>query len=308
MILVVNLNPSLDKIYEIKQLQYGKAMRVEQMQNTAGGKGSHVASVINSLGEDCTVVGFLGGFIGAFIGDALKEKGIINEMTQIEAPTRSCLNVATGDGQQTEFLEPGPWVTQEEQARFLLTYKRLLAEADMVVASGSLPQNLSVSFYRDLIELANAAGKRFLLDTSGAPFVEGIKAKPFFVKPNKDEIEAFSGKKIDSIESAIVQLHELQALGIKMPGISLGAEGSVVGTADAVYHALPPKMEVINAVGSGDAYVAGLAVGLKRNLTDAESIRLAAACGTANVCERESGFIREEQVELLKNRIMIRSL
>lgn len=258
--------------------------------------------------EPCIVTGFLGGKTGKFIADKLEEKGIANAFLRINGETRACINIVTPDGKQTEVLEPGPVVSDEEQRDFLDKYEKLLDDADIVIASGSLPQNVAKDFYKNLIESANARGKKFLLDTSGAALVEGIKAKPFFIKPNKDEVEFLTGYKVQSVDEAVAEVEKFMLGGIALPVISLGKQGSVIGYNGKIYYAIPPVVENINAVGSGDAYVAGLAVALQRKLDIVEIIRFASACGTANVMEKESGFVRKEQVEALMEKVIIKKI
>ena len=53
MILVINLNASVDKRYKMKDLIKGEVMRAAEVDNTPGGKGIHVANVATILGEDC---------------------------------------------------------------------------------------------------------------------------------------------------------------------------------------------------------------------------------------------------------------
>jgi len=74
------------------------------------------------------------------------------------------------------------------------------------VASGSVPRNVERNYYRSLIELAKCKNKKFLLDTSGELLREGIKGKPFFIKPNKDKIELLTGKEIKSEKDAIDEI------------------------------------------------------------------------------------------------------
>ncbi len=308
MILVVNLNASLDKIYMVDDIKRGDVVRAKSVQNTAGGKGTHVANVINIMKETCMVTGFLGGKTGEFISDKLGEKGIANASVRINGETRACINIVTPDGKQTEVLEPGPVISDEEQSEFLDEYEKLLDDVDIVIASGSLPQNVAKDFYKKLIESANAKKKKFLLDTSGVALVEGIKAKPFFIKPNREEVEFLTGHKVQSAEDAAAELQKFMADGIALPVISLGKQGSVIGYNGKIYHAIPPAVENINAVGSGDAYVAGLAVALQRKLGIVETIRFASACGTANVTEKESGFVRREQVETLIEKVIVKKM
>ena len=52
-----------------------------------------------------------------------------------------------------------------------------------------MPNNLPLDFYGTLTQLATKHHKKFLLDTSGQTLKESLKYKPFFIKPNKDEIE-----------------------------------------------------------------------------------------------------------------------
>lgn len=179
MILVINLNASIDKRYEIADIKKGRVMRARNVQNTPGGKGLHVANIVNILNENCIATGFLGGKSGEFIEEKLKYYGIKNDFVKISGETRECLAFITDDFIQTEILEPGPEITIEEKNNFINKYNELIEKANIIVASGSLPQNVPKKFYIELIEYANKKGKKFLLDASGEPLKEGIEAKPY---------------------------------------------------------------------------------------------------------------------------------
>lgn len=308
MILVLNLNASVDKRYELDDLIKGKVIRACSVENTPGGKGIHVANVASILGCDCMTTGFLGGENGAFIKDKLMERGIKQDFVMVEGMTRECLAFITKDKIQTEVLEPGPAILQMEQASFWNKYETLLEKADLVVGSGSLPRDVPLDFYRKLIHKANFLHKPFLLDTSGEAFRLGLEARPFMIKPNRDEVEALTGRKINSLEDAIREIKCFQERGIALVVISLGSEGSVVGWENTYYHITFPAVEVINPVGSGDAYVAGVAVGMEKGAGMKEALALASACGTANAMESESGFVRKEKVEELYNFVRIEEI
>ena len=289
MILVVNLNASVDKRYEMKELEKGTVMRAFKVENTPGGKGIHVANVATILGEECIATGFLGGKTGEFIEEKLVEYNINSDFVKINGETRECLAIITEDLAQTEILEPGPEVSMEEQNKFLLKYKELVKRSNIIVASGSVPRNIPKNFYGELISIANKNNKKFLLDTSGELLVEGIKSKPFFIKPNRDEIEALTGKRIETDEDAI----------------SLGSKGSIAGYKGRFYKVNVPKITAVNPVGSGDSYVGGVAVALERGYAIEDILRYASACGTANAMEEETGFVRKEVVEDLYKKITV---
>lgn len=308
MILVINLNASVDKRYRLKDLVKGEVMRASEVDNTPGGKGIHVANVATILGEDCIATGYLGGKSGEFISEKLENYGIKQDFVKIGGETRSCLAIITDSGDQTEILEPGPTVTDEEQKAFLEKYKELLKKATVVAASGSMPKGLPTDFYAQLAELAHQAGKPFLLDTSGEALIQGIKAQPYFVKPNNDEIKVLAGKELASDADIVEALKGFMADGIKLPVISLGAKGSMAGYNQHVYKIAVPRIECKNPVGSGDSFVAGIAVGIERGMSIEDILALGAACGTANAMEDESGFVRKEVVEELFPQIKIQQI
>lgn len=296
MILALNLNASLDKIYTVDKLVYGEVVRAKTVDNTAGGKGIHIANVCKALDEPCIASGFLGGKVGEFIAQRLDERNIVHDFVNVQGETRTCINIATPDGKQTEVLEPGPEISSEELAKFVAKYEVLIEQSDIIVSSGSLPKNIPHNFYGKLAQLAKAAQKKFLVDTSGETLKQTLAYKPFMIKPNKDEIADFCGKIISTIDEAIEQIKIFQQMGIAMPIISLGKNGSIIGYEDKIYQAIPPKYKAVNAVGSGDAFVAGIAIGLQRNYAIEDIIRFGSACGTANVLEPESGMVSPDTV------------
>ncbi|MDS0527644.1 1-phosphofructokinase family hexose kinase [Clostridium sp. SHJSY1] len=308
MILVINLNASVDKRYEIKDIKKGQVIRARTVENTPGGKGLHVANVTTLLKEDCIATGFLGGKSGEFIKEKLKSYGIKGDFIKIKGETRECLAFITDEIVQTEILEPGPEVSIEEQRKFLEKYNDLLSKASIVVASGSAPRNIPVDIYKKLIEMANSKGKKFLLDSSGELLKEGIKGKPYFIKPNRDEIESLTGRKITCVEDAIKEIKEFQKGGIKLVAISLGGEGSIVGYEGKFYKVTFPKIQVVNPVGSGDSYVAGIAVALERGYGIEETLKLASACGTANAVEKETGCVKEYIVNELLEQVIVEEI
>lgn len=308
MILVINLNASVDKRYEVESIKTGQVIRAKSVENTPGGKGLHVANVATILKENCIATGMLGGKSGEFIEDKLNDYGINKDFVKISGETRSCLAIISDDFEQTEILEPGPEVTEEEKQRFLDKYMDLVYDANIIVASGSVPKNIPSNFYRELIDVANSKGKKFLLDTSGELLREGIKGKPYFIKPNKDEIEALTGRKINTIDDVISEIKRFQEDGIKFVAISLGADGSVVGYNGKLYKVSIPKVKAVNPVGSGDSYVAGVAVGIQRGYEIEHILKFASACGTANAMEKESGFVTESVVNELIDKIIVEEI
>ena len=76
MIYTVTLNPSIDYIVRLDQVQVGSVNRMDSDDKFAGGKGINVSRVLKRLDIPNTATGFIGGFTGKFITDTLAEEEI----------------------------------------------------------------------------------------------------------------------------------------------------------------------------------------------------------------------------------------
>ena len=83
--------------------------------------------------------------------------------------------------------------------------------------------------------------------------------------------------------------------------ISDGAKGVYVSEAPGIQLSTftPPHVKAKNPIGSGDAMMAGIAVGLMRGQSVLDAVRFGAACGAANAMTIEPGFVRIKDVKRL---------
>ena len=306
MILTVTLNPAIDKLYLVDRLDPCTVMRVREVRNTAGGKGLNVSRVAARLGEPVTAMGFVGGCTGMLLEKLLDTPNIEKAFTHIEGETRCCINVRdTAAGCSTEFLEPGSPVLQKEKERFLASYREQLPKASVVVLSGSMPQGVPADFYARLVALAKQQGKPVLADTSSAALKTVLLACPTLIKPNTDELQQLLAVDVSSMAAVADAARALHAPGIAIAAISLGADGVVAACGEGVFRVRPPRVKTVNTVGSGDSMVAGFAVGLARGLAMEDTLRLAAAVGTANTLTGETGNFLNEDLKRLLPQIQI---
>jgi tagatose 6-phosphate kinase len=291
-ILTITLNPAIDKVYAVDDFAIGGVFRPGDMTATAGGKGLNVARVARLLGESVKASGFVGGANGSFITAQVKKSGIQAEFVSITEESRICIAVMDQKKHtSTEILEPGPTVAPEECRRFIEHFSLLLEDCSVVTASGSLPKGVPADFYRKLIAIANERGIRFLLDTSGEFLEQGLAELPFMIKPNLEEAERLMERSLPVLEDQAGAVIALREKGIAIPCITVGKHGCVAGLPDGVYHFYGPVVEVVNTVGSGDAFLAGCAVGLARQLNMPDIIKLGMASGMANTQFFATGMI-----------------
>ncbi|MEH7251536.1 tagatose-6-phosphate kinase [Neobacillus niacini] len=293
MILAVTMNPSVDISYPIQEFKLDDVNRVGNVRKTAGGKGLNVARVISQMEEKVLATGVLGGTIGDYIAKELNKSQITNDFLTIEKESRNCIAILH-EGMQTEILESGPTLTNEEGTDFLGKFKELLAKVTLVTISGSLPKGLPVDFYQKMLVVSQSKGIPVVLDSSGEPLRAALlhKEKPFAIKPNITELSQLLGVKVDSSLSSLKQALDHEWFkGIEWIVVSMGGDGAFVRHGTEDYRVTLPKIDVVNPVGSGDAGVAGLAVALNRNQSVETVLKTAMTTGMLNTMEAGTGSI-----------------
>ena len=299
MITTVTLNAAIDKTYYVGRFDAGKVNRVPKVLATPGGKGINVARVLRQLGAEVKATGFVGGKNGEFIAERLEQQGVPNDFVQVEGESRLCLNIIDADGASTELLEPGPEIPEDALQKMKVKIRELARESSLVVMSGSLPAGVPDGYYAELIREVKAEGRRVLLDTSKTPLLRGIEAVPYLIKPNEDEVKALLDPDADAEEDLCRQVLSLHNRGIAFVVVTLGARGAIAGVEGRLYRIHTPKLQAVNTVGCGDAFVAGMAYALERGFEPEAALRQAAAAGSANALTPEAGNVRPEDVERL---------
>ncbi|MBS4537857.1 1-phosphofructokinase [Clostridium sp. D2Q-11] len=308
MIGTVTLNPAVDRRYNIDKFEIGSVKRTKNYSASAGGKGLNVSRVVRMLGEEVGAFGFLGGSTGDYILNELEKLEVKSYFTKIQGTTRTCLNIIDEIGDNIEILEKGPIIEEEEVNSLLSKFKKAITKFDIITISGSIPLGVKDNIYGELIHIANKNNIKTILDTSKGAFIENLKASPYIVKPNKEEVESITGISMCSEENIITAAEKILELGAKNVAISLGAEGMYFIGVEGRFKVNIPKIELVNAVGSGDSSVAGFAVGFSQGLDIEGVLKLANACGISNAMEKNTGFIDPVVVKDLTEKIEISSL
>jgi len=313
MIICVSANPAIDRRLRIDQLRIGKVNRAVSVKAFAGGKAAHVAMAARALGERAVWVGFLGGSTGEILERQLKGLGVEVVAVCTTEPTRSNDEIIDDAGNVTEILEPGGLITGSELESFYQACGEQFAEAGrgfQSVFSGSLPPGVPDTLYSDLTDAARSAGGNVILDASGPALSKGLSAGPDLIKPNIDEAGNLAGFAINDEASAMAAAERFIAAGAVNVAISMGASGIFWSGSnhERFSIAVPPSVEPVSTVGSGDAAVAGFAVAAVRGLDEVGSLRLAVACGTANCLASLPGQIDRKTVERILPLVAFREI
>ena len=306
MITVAGFNTAIDHLMRVDALRLGEVNRTTDEQVLPGGKGLHVAQTIAALGEPVQLIGLIDAAHRNLTARRMSERGVLFHGVEIDAPLRHCIALQDASGTITEVLGQGPELGERDRAALQRAFRLALAESDLVILSGSLPKGLPTDTYATLARQVREAGKRCLIDASGEVLRHALGAKPYLLKPNRDEAEALFGRSVDDLDAAVAVLRELSARGVAMPVLSLGAQGALGMDDSGVWHAAVELEQVRNTVGSGDCFMAGMAVAIRRGKSLCEALRLAVACGAANAMDVETGYVRPDQVEALLGQVRVR--
>jgi tagatose 6-phosphate kinase len=301
MIATVTLNLALDVTYAVPRVVWHAANRVTAVHERAGGKGVNVSRVLDALGHETLVCGFVGGATGDAIRADLAAAGLGTQLTPIAGDNRRTVAVVDGStGDATGFWEPGPSIEQDEWSALLRAYDTLLGDARAVVLAGSLPPGVPADAYAELCRRARRAGVPAILDADGEALRNGLAGRPALIKPNSDELAGVGGAG-DPVGAA----QALRTAGADAVVVSRGAEGLLAVTGEGLWRAAPAERLAGNPTGAGDAAVAALAAGLVGSRTWPDRLADAVALSAAAVGATLAGGFDEAVYRRHRGRVEV---
>lgn len=309
MIYTATLNPALDKTVEIPGMALDTVNRVTSMRTDPGGKGINVSKVIAKLGGESCAVGILGGESGRTLLAALEREGLRTHFRFVEGQTRTNLKIIDRAlHTNTDINEPGLTVSPADLDALLRDLLGMVREGDIVVLAGSLPQGAPQDTYRVWTAACREKGARVCLDADGVLLAEGLKAAPYLIKPNEDELSRLVGHRLTDTDELIAEGRRLLKGGVTRVVISLGERGALYLRGNEVLYAEGLSVPVGSTVGAGDSVVAALAYADSLDMSDEDAVRLSTATGAANVMCSGTQPAEREAVEKLLPQVKIRRI
>jgi len=311
MIVTVTLNPSLDEWIRLPSLRVGGLNRAAACARYPGGKGINVSRVVHELGGATFAYALAGGDDGHILCASMDRLGVPHRCVMVhgKGTTRTNYKIQIARPRSlTEVNTPGPPVAP----RTLLKLQRMLLShrprPRCVVLSGSLPPGVPPTIYAQWMRRLHQQGLPTVLDASGSALRHGLRARPWLIKPNRQEAEELLGYRLTSarmVQRAAQQLAETRA---DMVLVSLGREGAVLATADGVWRATAPAVRVDSPVGAGDSMIGGFVLSWARHRRLLEAFRLGVAAGSACAMTPGTELCHRADVVRLQSRVVIRRL
>jgi 1-phosphofructokinase family hexose kinase len=302
MIVVGGFGSAFDRFIEVDELRPGAVLRARAAAARPGGKGAHVACTVAALGEPVRLVGIVDAEAEGAFRRFLEPRGVAFAGVRVAGPIRQCLAIRDRHGETTEILEPGPVLDEPVAEELRSRFESVAQESATLVLSGRLPRGVPAGLYGDLVRGSRG---RALVDTSGEALPAALLARPFAIKPNREEAGALLGREIRDREDARGAVRELTRRGAACVILTLAREGAVAFWDDRLYDLRAPEVAERNSVGCGDCFVGGIAVGMERGLPREDVLRLGMACGAAGAMANEAGLLQREDVETLLGRVEV---
>ncbi len=313
MIAFVAGHPSIDRLYEVEHIRPGSIHRPALVRVVPGGKGLNAARAARLLGGNPHVLAILAGHAGRWIADALHAEGVEGTFVWTDGETRTSVSVASADqpaGSITGFYEPSEPIPAGSWSQLEAVTKNVIGGAEVVCLSGGLIAGAPIDGYRRIAEIAHANGVPVAIDSHGPHLLSAFEAGPELVKLNAEE--AAEALDIFVPDHGLLRWAAEAAAEIKrrVPGnqttvVTCGTSGMAL--VDDSGETLGGRIEEIGAypVGSGDAALGSLALGLSRSLPPRELLAQALAAGAANAEVPGPGVLEPARIPALAARASI---
>ncbi len=306
MITTVTLNPSIDRSYIINNFTPNNSYDIENVTITIEGKGINIAKIASNLGCKLNATGFLGGVSGDYIKKQLTNLDIEAFFVNTDGESKNLTAIIDPvNNTQTTVNEGGPEITREELTKFIKEYIKILKYSKIIIAAGSVPKGVPKTIYRDMVKIAKDNNVLPIIDASGNYLEEVIKAKPYMIKPNMDELNELVGYNLKNEYEIVHELKYICKQGVELVAFPLEGKGTIFATNEKVLKLEIPDIKPLNICGYGDALIAGFSVAMINNYDIKNAFKYSVACGVTNSLKKEVDYIDKNYVDDLFNKVEV---
>lgn len=270
-ILVVCLNPTLQRTLYFEDFKAGEVNRSKRSLLSVGGKGADCARILTQLGAEAVLLSHQGGEEAELHANLCHEAGFTLCSVDAQVPVRCCTTVLH-DGMATELVEEGTAVPSGTEEGLRKLFGQRIAESDALIITGSRCAGYSDFLYRDFCREARDLGKTVVLDVRGEDLRRCLEVEGLVVKPNLSEfVSTFlpdctvtegheGGRTVELAEQKMVEVGRMAKARIllthgRWPALCFDGEQPYTLQ-------VPPVDRVVNTIGCGDGVCSGLCLAL----------------------------------------------
>ncbi len=306
MFLTLTPNPCIERTLRLDFPVRGAAARLDNADVfvSAGGKGLNAARVAALFGAQTRAIAPVGRRQFDDLTELARIEGFGADFLAVESDTRVCLNLIHGDGTQTEIIENGAPLSLQNGIALLEKWRQNLAGARLAAIGGAYPPSEHPAFLEHatiLCQMAHEAGVPVIFDGRGESLQRALNSKtpPWAIKPNEHEAAQILNRTLETRADEIRAVRDLRARGAEIVLLSCGARGLYLGHPGGVEWLEAPPVEVVSAVGCGDALVGAFAARWLAGDSILKAALWGVAAGSASAAQIRSAFVSRNDAALL---------
>jgi 1-phosphofructokinase family hexose kinase len=281
---------------------------IQSRTDSAGGRGINASRVLHCFGAKTLAILTSGGANGERLQKLAAKSGFPVKVVPIKNEIRVNLTITDRQGLAVKLNELGPSIAKEELVRVEKAVESRLESASWLMLCGSIPPGVSPDFYTKLIRMARERKVKTLLDTDGEALLHGVEAGPTVVTPNQPEAERLLNRGLITRAQFMEAVTRIKAMGAESVLLSLGSRGVIAVDEHQLLEVVPPRIEAVSPIGSGDALAAAFvwAANKKKDFTDC--VRWGVAAGTASARLPGIEFATLEQTKEVYKLVELRKM
>jgi ribokinase len=261
----------------------GETLTGSQFLSQPGGKGANQAYAAARLGGDVAMLGRVGGDdYGKQMRASLASVGCgVEGVRSVDGTSGVAVIFVAESGQNCIAVIPG--ANHRYQPADLNTDQDSLRGSQFVLLQLEIPLSTVVA----AAQAAKRHGARVILDPAPAPksLPRELLQHVDILTPNETEAAQLAGAapgKLD-FDSARVIAARLQAAGVKVVIIKLGAQGCLLADGQETTLIEAPQVKAVDTTAAGDVFNAALAVACSEGLALSEACRFAVRAAALSV-------------------------
>jgi ribokinase len=264
----------------------GETVIGHNFHTTHGGKGSNMAACAARLGADTRFFGKVGrdtfgdGFVRLLKHEKIDGSALLFSDTK---PTAVGFIIFSRKGSNIIVIDTA--ANGDFSPADITAHHEVISSSTVAVSPLEIPLATALA----AASVARAAGTKFILNP--APAVDLIHADlsaVYALTPNELEARVCLGLRPDDPISDNEVVLELLSLGVENVMLTRGAKGVLWSCSAGLVEVPAVPVLVVDTVGAGDAFNAGLAVGLSEQKSTLEAIALGVTAASLSTQRRET--------------------
>lgn len=279
----------------------GETVLGDNFATIPGGKGANQAVAAARLGARVSLIGRVGSdaFGEQLLANAAREGIDVTHVGRDETAASGVAMICV-DAQGQNNIAVASGANYKLTAEHVRAAWEVLPHIDLLV----MPLETPLETIETAVSLANQSGTQVILNPAPAQKLPGhILAGVDVLVPNEPETAQLTGMPINTNKETRLAAQELLNLGVSHVVLTLGSRGALVldGAAGQFSEVPPYPVTVVDTTAAGDAFVAGLAVGLAEGKPLVEAAQFANAVGALAVTKQgaQPGMPGREEVDHL---------